>query len=95
MNPSNVPHEVVPLLSLAQRWGVGDDVERAGMVESATLPELEALVAAVDAVDEEALYGWLAGPESYSETPTSEYLAVTCLTMAADHARLRLKKTNS
>jgi hypothetical protein len=48
------------------------------------------MVAAVDATPDADLYGWLAGSESRSAQPSPEYIAVTCLTMAADQARLRL-----
>ena len=49
------------------------------------------MVAAVDAIPEDDLYGWLAGDESMAAHPSAEYLAVTCLTMAADEARPRLR----
>jgi len=91
LNPANVPPEVAALLPLASRWGIGDDAERSISVRNATRQELSSLVEAVDGVDEEALYGWLSGPDSFAEHPTKEYLAITALTMAADEARQRLK----
>ena len=72
--------------------GVGDDYDREALVSAASEAELTSLVSAVDAVSGEDLYEWLAGPESRSATPTQEYVAVTCLTMAADSARLKLGK---
>lgn len=92
LRPEAVPPEVRPLLELAAHWGVGDDLDRERMVDDAPRAELEALVAAVDAVPE-SMYDWLAGPESYSTQPAPEYLAVTCLTMAVDSARMRLRRT--
>ena len=80
------------LLPLAERWGVGDDYDREALVSAASDAELTTLVSAVDAVAGEDLYEWLAGPESESATPTPEYVAVTCLTMAADSARLKLAR---
>jgi hypothetical protein len=85
-----VPEPCRVLLPLAERWGVGDDYEREALVSEAATSELEALVSAVDAVPDEAPYGWLAGRESRSDRPTQEYVAVTCLTMAVASARLEL-----
>lgn len=80
------------LLPLAERWGVSDDYDREALVSAASEDDLASLVNAVDAVPDADLYGWLAGPESHSPTPTPEYLAVTCLTMAADSARVKLAR---
>jgi hypothetical protein len=90
LDPENVPEPVVPLLALADEWGVGDDIERGRKVEAASPDELTALIDAVDAVDDDALYGWLSGDESYSASPSPEYVAITNVTMAADQARVRL-----
>ena len=89
LSPTNVPAGVEVLLPIAARWGISDDVLRAEQVDAANRSELKALVEAVDSVDDDALYGWLEGPESQSAAPSAEYLAVTCLTMAADLARLK------
>jgi hypothetical protein len=78
------------LLALAEQWGIGDDIAREQLIEGATRSELESLVAAVDAVPE-SMYSWLAGPESQVIPPSEEYVAVTCLTMATDSARLALR----
>ena len=78
-------------MPLAERWGIGDDFERARLVTGAPAFELRALVDAVDAIDDGELYGWLAGPESLAAQPTPEYIAATNLTMAADQARLLLR----
>jgi hypothetical protein len=90
LDPQQVPEPCRVLLPLAEQWGVGDDYEREALVTAAATSELEVLVSALDAVPDEALYGWLAGPESQNPQPTQEYAAVTCLTMAADSARVEL-----
>ena len=87
-----IPDSVRPLLPLAEVWGIGDDTERWMLVKAASPKELRAMIAAVDSVPDDDLYGWLSGPESYSPAPSSEYLAITCLTMAADHGRVLLRK---
>jgi hypothetical protein len=85
-----IPDSVRALMPLAGIWGVGDDIERSLLVEPASADQLRDLVAAVDAIPDDDLYGWLAGPESRSPAPSREYVAITCLTMAADQARVRL-----
>jgi hypothetical protein len=90
LDPEKVPDAVVPLLALADAWGIGDDIERARRVEAASPDELTALIDAVDAVDDDALCGWLSGDESYATSPSAEYVARTNVTMAADQARVRL-----
>jgi hypothetical protein len=42
------------------------------MVDSADDEELRELVHAVDSVDDDILYGWLAGLESHRSPPTAE-----------------------
>lgn len=93
LDPTRVPPAARPLLSLAGQWNIGDDFEREQAVNRATDLELRALVDAVDAVPDEELYEWLAGDESHSERPSAEYLAVTVITMAADSARHRLRRS--
>jgi hypothetical protein len=86
-----VPSAVRGLLPLARRWGISDDGYRDAAVAEADAETLAALVAAVDAIDDAALHGWLAGPEASSARPSAEYVAVTALTMAADQARHHLR----
>jgi hypothetical protein len=92
LNPANVPEVLTPLLAVAERWGISDDVEREEAVRKATREELEELVHSIDGFSDEDLYDWLAGPEADSPTPTPEYVALTCLTMAIDSARLELER---
>ena len=92
LDPSKVPTPLVPLLPLAEKWGIGDDVDRESAVSAASLQELEYLVHSIDDIRDEDLYGWLAGPESFDPEPSQEYVAMTCLTMAIDSARLKLTR---
>lgn len=87
-----MPSTLVPLLPFAEQWGIGDDFERELAVSNASRAELEVLVRCIDRVFDEDLYGWLAGEESYNTNPSAEYLALTCLTMAIDSAKLKLAK---
>jgi hypothetical protein len=88
LRPDRVPAPLRGLLALARRWGINDDGYR-WEVERASPSQLRALVAAVDAVDDPA-WDWLVGPEAERQPLLPEYLAVTCLLMAYDQARLRL-----
>ena len=92
LNPNNVSAALIPLLPLAEKWGIGDDFERENAIRNASREELEALVHSIDDVSDDDLFGWLSGPESYSSNPTPEYLAFSCLTMAIDSAKVKLKK---
>ena len=80
LNPRNVPPGLVPLLPMAEKWGIGDDFEREAAVSNASRRELESLVRSIDNISDADLYGWLSGPESLNPNPSQEYLAITCLT---------------
>jgi hypothetical protein len=92
LRPDNVPAVLIALLPFAQRWGVNDDGDRAAMIDAASRLDLEAIVRAVDSANDEALEDWLAGPASHAAKPSAEYVAFTCLIMAADQARLILQQ---
>lgn len=92
LNPDKVPKEVAKLINTAERWGIGDDIYRSEAIDNATQDELEELASCLEVIDDEILFDWLAGPESYDENPSEEYLAFTCLTMAVDYAKLKLKR---
>ena len=85
----------MPLLALAEKWGIGDDYEREIAVTNASVEDLQMLIRCVDNIQDEDLYGWLGGSESYNETPSPEYIAIACLTMAIDSARVELAKRQS
>ena len=92
LDPGKVPEEFVELIPLAEKWGIGDDGERETAIKRATRKELTELATCLDRVESDALFGWLAGPESYSARPSEEYLAFTCFTIAVDSAKLRLRQ---
>nr|WP_319396642.1 hypothetical protein [uncultured Desulfobacter sp.] len=94
LNPQNVPLEVMPLLPMAEKWGIDDDIYRQEAINSATKEQLQEILSCLDdeTVDDDFLFEWLAGPESFNPSPSDEYLALTALTMAYDAAKIRLKK---
>ena len=85
--------EVITVLTpLMGRWAISDDAARAAQVQLASREDLERLVATVDSLPDDALYGWLSGPESYATAPSDDYLAVSAICMAADQARVILNR---
>ncbi|MBX3466316.1 MAG: hypothetical protein KF878_05390 [Planctomycetes bacterium] len=80
-----MPRPLWPLISLAERFGVSDDLIRADVVARLTGPERRHLREAF-AERSAALDDWLSGPEAHGETFTREYIAFTCARMAADEA---------
>lgn len=93
LDPRRVPPALEALIPWAEKWGLGDDFERDGLVRSASLDGLIQLIHSIDGISDDDLFGWLGGPESYSSNPTDEYLAITSLTMAIDSAKARLRKS--
>ncbi len=92
LDPTRIPEGCSHLVPLAERWGLGDDFEREEKLASAERADLQELVKAIQDLPGDTLFDWLAGPESRSVTPTPEYVAFTCLTMAYDSARSKLKR---
>jgi hypothetical protein len=91
LDARQVPSAARVWLTLARRWGIPDDGYRWDAIERADRNELEAIHRALD--DDtvwDEVERWLVGPEAEATPPSREYVAITCLTMAADHVRLRL-----
>jgi hypothetical protein len=95
LDSNNVPKELVKLIYMAEKWGIGDDISRNEAVEIATKDQLEELTSCLEIIDDDVLFDWLSGPESYDKNPSKEYIAFTCLTMAIDYAKLKLKKISN
>ena len=78
------------LLPWVHLFGVTDDGDRAEAIDAADMGQLRGLVDAIQETDDEALFGWLAGSESHSQSPSVEYVRVSALVMAYEVAKLRL-----
>src|SRR5690242_13515392 len=85
LDPSHVPEQFRRWVGVAERWGIDDDLIREDCVRKATPAELSELCAFGQVYDA-VLTEWLAGPESYSASPSPEYVAFSCLGMAWDLA---------
>jgi hypothetical protein len=77
-----VPEQLRPLIPLAERWGISDDMLRSDARCKALPEEIAYLKEAIRRFDNE-LDHWLAGPEASSATPSQEYLAFSNMRMAA------------
>ncbi|HZO19183.1 MAG TPA: hypothetical protein VFB46_09380 [Gemmatimonadaceae bacterium] len=64
LNPDRVPAELRHLVHLAERWGIGDDVERIAAVDRATPAERAELEQAVTPVSDR-ITAWL---DSFGQT---------------------------
>lgn len=80
---SRIPSGLAPLIPYAEVWGISDDLMRADFAEKAGPGALDELQSAIQ-LFEDALDEWLAGPEASSSDPSPEYIAFSCMRMAAD-----------
>jgi hypothetical protein len=85
---------IAAILTNYGEWAIGDDFDRASKLDESDADALRSLVAAVNALPD-SVWDWLAGPEAQSSSPSQEYISVTDITMAADVARIRLKRMQS
>lgn len=83
LDSNKVPMAVRHLIPLAEQFGIGDDLIREDVVAKTPPSEIAAMRKAVRDCEHE-LEIWLAGPAADSPTFSDEYIAFTCLTMAAD-----------
>ena len=83
LNPTAVPAALQSLIPLAEQFGVGDDLIREDIVAKTSAAELAAMRAAVES-EADAFDDWLAGPEAAGPEFSPEYIAFSCLRMAAD-----------
>jgi hypothetical protein len=67
LNRANVPPTLLHLAPLAERWGIGDDLDRDKLVSEASLDELRELTQCIDDAADDALRDWLAGKESIAQ----------------------------
>ncbi len=83
LDPANVPAEFHQLIPLAEKYGISDDGYRLEMLAALDGSERSELAEFLSDYDD-ALDSWLAGPEAESPEPSAEYIAFSCLRMAAD-----------
>lgn len=86
---ADVPAPLVSLVPYARLWGVSDDLERESRVQLAPQFAKQNLAAAVCHFDQ-ALDDWLAGDESFEDSPSDAYVAFSAMRMASDVAELSI-----
>jgi hypothetical protein len=83
LDPKRVPEPLRPLIPLAEKFGISDDLIREDFLAKTPKKELTQLKKIIaeygDHLDE-----WLAGPEADHPEPTKEYIAFTCMRMGVD-----------
>lgn len=92
LKANNLPPALVPLIPMAEKWGIGDDYDREAAVSNASVAELEALIHCIDEISDDDLYGWLERSQGLPDHHTEEYAAITSLTIAIDSAKVELRK---
>ncbi|MCW8880487.1 MAG: hypothetical protein OQK51_25790 [Kangiellaceae bacterium] len=80
-----VPACFWPLIPLAEKYGIADDVYRYRLVKSLGQIEKEQLSQFLYDYDNK-LDEWLAGPESMAPDVSNEYVAFSALRIAAEEA---------
>jgi hypothetical protein len=83
LNPAAVPPVLQHLIPLAEQFGVGDDLIRTDIIKKTPAADIVAMQLAVEA-HADAFDEWLAGPESSGPKFSPEYIAFSCLRLAAD-----------
>ncbi|GAA1408193.1 hypothetical protein ACFQZ4_07855 [Catellatospora coxensis] len=91
VDPTRVPENVRHLIPLVEKWSVPEDGERSELLKRASDVQLRELADAVTASIDE-LEDWLCGDEVSSPEPSDEYVAFSCLSMAACLADVLLSK---
>ncbi|OJW05432.1 MAG: hypothetical protein BGO49_31005 [Planctomycetales bacterium 71-10] len=87
LDAAKVPAALRRLIPLAERFGVSDDLIRLDILAKSGADELAAMREAVQSQDD-AFDEWLAGTEADGPSFSDEYVAFSCLRMAADEARV-------
>lgn len=84
LRAENVPPNLRHLAPLAEKWGIGDDVERGELIERAPDSERQDLIRAL-APHQDAITAWLDSFES--EPMTDEAAAFMYMQLAAEEMR--------
>ena len=84
LNANNVPEDLRHLVPLAERWGIGDDVDRNAAVDRATPAERQELERAI-APSDARITAWL---DSFRQQPmTDEAAAFMYMQLALEEMR--------
>jgi hypothetical protein len=84
LDPTKVPEGLQAIIPYAEVWGLSDDRERDGLVDSAPKLAKSDLLKLIPPFNQE-FDNWLAGPEADLEKQSDEYLAFSNLRIAFDY----------
>jgi hypothetical protein len=79
LQPEKVPQHLRHLIPLAEKWGIGDDVERGEFIDQVTAAERQALIQAI-APHQGAITAWL---DSFGTAPMTDEAAAFMYTQLA------------
>ena len=83
LDAAKVPKPLWHLIPLAERFGISDDLIRTDLIAKTNAADLHELRRLVQDY-EDLLDEWLAGSAAEGPTFSQEYIAFTCMRMAAD-----------
>jgi hypothetical protein len=83
LDPSRVPERLRHLIPIAELYGISDDLIREDLLSKTPPGDLAELRRLVQEHDD-LLDDWLAGPAAHGPSFSAEYVAFTCMRMAAD-----------
>lgn len=91
---ADIPFPFQPLIPLARRCGIGNDVAREMKVEAASLEELRTLKETVGPLVA-SLIEWLGGDAARTLGQNPGYQALSCLLLSIESAELRLSSSTA
>jgi hypothetical protein len=83
LDPAKVPQPLRHLIPMAERFGISDDLIREDLMAKTPAADVNELRRIVQE-NQELLEMWLTGPASNERPISAEYVAFTCMMMAAD-----------
>lgn len=92
LDPLNVPEFLRLVIPYAEIWGISDDLIREDVIDKASSEDLLKLLNFWNSLDYDPVEEWLAGPLASGPNYSDEYIAISCLLMAASAARIQLIK---
>jgi hypothetical protein len=83
LNQERIPEGLRHLIPTAEKFGISDDLTREDFMAKASKAEVLGLKQLVETYNN-LLDVWLAGPEAAGPSFSDEYIAFSCMRMAAD-----------
>jgi hypothetical protein len=78
LDPDRVPVKLHPLIPLAEKWGISDDVAREHLVGQLDESERESIRESIESYSSD-IWDWLGGENAMELCQEKEYIAFSCL----------------